>query len=504
MDDPFRAAGRWIRPSSGRALGVGTAWLLSLALSGCITVGPDYAPPEPDVPDRWHQELAEGFVEGETNLHSWWRTLDDPVLDGLIERAAAGNLDLQGAFARIQEARALRGIATGERFPDVNASGSAVRNRLSEGTNEFVPPGRSRTDNTYAVGLDANWEIDLWGRIRRSVEAADAGVDAAFEDYRDVLVLLYAEVALTYIDIRSLQARIRYAEDNRELQADTVRLTRARFDAGISPELDVRQAELNLATTSASIPVLEAGLARSMHRLAVLLGEHPGALHDDLVDPRPIPDPPVEVAVGIPADLARQRPDIRRAERELASQTALVGVATADLYPRFSLTGTFGFEAYSSLFRAGNQAWSLGIPLFWNLFDGGRVRNRIRAEDARTQQALVAYERTVLLALEEVENSMVSYLRERVRRQELAKAVEAARKSVELVKTLYTTGLTDFQNVLDSERSLAVRQDELAASEGEVVRNLVSLYRALGGGWQPDPEVLRQEIEDAGGGEPRI
>ena len=453
-------------------------------LQGCITVGPDYVPPEQTMPDAWHQELTQDLAEGEKNLKTWWKSLNDPILDSLIERAAAGNLDLQEAAARVTEAEARRGISTGERFPDINGNGAVERSRTSE---DFFPPTGTRNDNIYGLGLDASWEIDFWGRIRRLVESADAGLQASVEAYRDVQVLLYAEIAINYVEVRTLQARISFAESNVKTQLDSLEITEARLKAEITGELDVRQAELNLARTESTIPVLRASMKQAINRLGVLLGEFPSTLYNELITPVPIPQPPENITVSMPANLLRQRPDIRQTERELAAQNARVGVATSELYPRFFLLGDFGFVGSSDIFDYTKRGWSIGPSFRWNIFDGGRVRSFIRVEDARTQQALVRYEQTVLDALEEVENSMISYTEEIKRRGFLEDSVKAAQQSVDLVNTLYINGLTDFQNVLDMERSLFVQQDEFAFSQGSVTQNLISIYRALGGGWNTGP-----------------
>ena len=467
-------------------------------LGACAVVGPDYLRPEPKVPDAWRQELTKNLATDKADLRTWWKTLDDPVLDSLIERAAAGNLTLKAAFSRIRESRARLGVATGERYPDVGGSGFVENARDSEGIFTTPIPPQKRTDTFYGTGLDATWEIDFWGRISRSIESADANLDASVEDYRDVLVLLYADIALSYVDVRSLQQRIRFAEQNVATQQGTLELTRIRHEAQLVPELDVRQAELNLARTESSIPQLKTSLSQAINRVGVLLGEPPNTLYAELSKPVPIPLPPARVLVGVPADLVRQRPDIRRAERALAAQTARVGVATADLYPRFTLSGTFALETASSgLLDWDNRAWAFGPAFSWNLFDGGRVRNNIRAEDARTQQALVTYEQTVLNALEDVENAMVAFAQERDRRESLNRSVVASARSVELVQELYRSGLTDFQNVLDMERTLFQQQDAFAESEGIVTQQMVRVYRAFGGGWNPEPAVLRQEIKDA-------
>jgi len=460
--------------------GILIATLASLLVSGCA-VGPDFIKPEPVMPDAWHQELS-GSTTGEEGLQTWWERFNDPVLNKLIERAEINNFDLKIALERVNEARALLGFAAGERFPDINGGGDATRARYGE---DFPAPSfdSKRTDYYYSTGLDAFWEIDLWGRVRRQVEAAEQSMYASIENYRDVLVILYAEVALNYIELRTLQQRLNFAEENTALQRETLKLTEDRLKAEIAPELDVEQAKLNLFRTESNIPLYRQAIVRTINRLGVLLGEQPQKLHAELTAPSAIPEPPSSVTVGIPTDILRQRPDIRKAERTLASQTARIGVAKADLYPAFSLVGTLGFEATSDLFDSTNRYWSLGPQFRWNIFDGGRVRSRIQGADARAMQALAGYEQTVLLALEEVENAMVSFEQESNRRAILYQSVLAAQKSAELVRTLYITGLTDFQRLLDMERDLSEQQDSLAASQGTVSQNLVRLYKALGGGW---------------------
>jgi NodT family efflux transporter outer membrane factor (OMF) lipoprotein len=461
--------------------------LLGCAIAVGCAVGPDYTPPEPEVPDAWHLELSRGLDEGQADLRTWWTTLEDPILDGLIERAGAGNIDLRVALARVLEARAVRGVARGQWFPNVDGQGSASTNQVPENLAQILVPDGTRTFSSYQLGLDASWEIDVFGRIRRSTESADATLMASVEDYRDVLVALYADVAFTYVELRALQQRVAYAVSNVENQTDTLQLTRDRNRAGLAADLDVRQAELNVAETEAVIPFLEAQIAQSIHRLGVLLGQPPDVLYGELEEPVPTPDPSPKLEIGLPADLMRQRPDVRSAERQLAAQTARIGVATADLYPRFSLVGTFALSAVDAaeFFTRGSTRYGLGPTMQWNLFSGGRIRNLISAEDARAQQALARYEQTVLLALEDVENSIAAYDLEITRREALERSVIAAEQSVELVKVLYRTGLTNFQNVLDMERSLFRQQDQFAESEGNVVQNLIRLYRALGGGWDP-------------------
>jgi NodT family efflux transporter outer membrane factor (OMF) lipoprotein len=467
----------------------------SIGLLASCAVGPDYIKPEHTTPDRWHQEMVKGLAEGQADLQTWWTVFDDALLNDIIERAGRGNLDLKEAFARIQEARARRGFSKGQFYPDIDGGGFYERARESGDFQNLNSSGR-QTDNYAGLGMDGSWEIDVWGRIRRSVESADAGLQASVENYRDILVILYAEVATNYIEVRTLQERIRFVKSNIVTQQGSLGITQARFKAKLTSQLDVRQAELNLARTESLLPRLHALLVEAINRLGVLLGEYPSALYDELIKPAPFPDPSPQTLVGLPSDLIRQRPDLRRAERELAEQNAKIGVATAELYPAFGLGGTIGVAATTNIFDSDNKVWSLG-PLFrWNIFDGGRVRARINEEDAKTEQAFVRYERAVLEALEDVENSMTGYVRELDRRSALNRSVIAAQKSVELVNTQYKTGLTDFQNVLDMERSQFEQQDFWAMSRGLVLQNLIGIYRSLGGGWQPEPEKLKQEIID--------
>ncbi|MGH6897343.1 MAG: efflux transporter outer membrane subunit [Geminicoccaceae bacterium] len=463
-------------------------------LAGC-TVGPDYVPPRTALPDLWEQELSRGLVDGEADLRTWWTALDDAELDRLIARATEGNLDLRQAVARIRQARANLGIASGELFPGVDGIGSADTSRISEEVAAAVAPPQTRTDTLYSIGVDATWELDFWGRIRRNVESAEANIGASIEDYRDTLVVLYAEVARNYVEMRTLQARIQSALDNVRAQRAALQLTIDRNRAGLAPDLDVRQAELNLATTEAFVPTLRSALAQTINRLAVLLGEYPSELQDELAaTAAAIPQPPEEVMVSLPAELLRQRPDIRSAERELAAQTAQIGVATADLYPQFTLSGSFAFESFTTgdWIEWPARSFSFGPAFRWSIFDAGRIRSNIEVQDALTEQALVAYEQTVLGAVEDVENAIAAYVQERDRLESLRRSVVAARESVRLVETLYRTGLTDFQNVLDTQRSQFQQEDALAESEGLVTQNLIQLYRALGGGWAPEA-AARQE-----------
>jgi len=451
-------------------------------LTACITVGPDYEPPVTSLPGAWHEPAESGLASGTADLAGWWHRLGDSVLDELVARGTRQSLDLREAFARVREARALRGVAASERYPTVDGRVAFTRTGQSENTvfGAFVPDA-----NEYSAGFDAAWEIDLWGRVRRSVEAADADLATTVEDARDVLVTVAAEVALSYVDLRGFQRRLAIARDNLSLQEQTLDLVRGRFEAGLVGEGDVAQARTNLETTRSALPAFEIGLRAAENRLAVLLGQAPGTLAAELAGEGTIPVPPLAVAVGVPADLLRRRADVRSAERALAAETARIGVAEGDLYPRLALFGSLGLasEEASDLFRTSSAASIFGPSLRWNLFDAGRLRQFVAAQEARTDQALARWERTVLGALEESENAMTAFVHEQARRASLFEAASQARLAVDFARTQYTEGLSDFQNVLVSERSLAVLEDELATSDAAIATHLIRLYKSLGGGW---------------------
>jgi len=454
-----------------------------VALAGCASVGPDYVKPDTQVSAAWHAPLGGGLaptVMSPEVLAAWWTTLKDPELSGLIERAAAGNLDLKKAKARIRQARAGRGAAAAGYFPTLDATGNAGRSYSSERT------GTDKINDLYNAGFDAGWEIDIFGGVRRSVEAASADLQAAEEDLRDVLVSLLGEVALNYIEVRTYQARISKAEGNIAKQQETYQVALWRQQAGLSDELAVQEARYNLESTRAQLPGLRSGLEESLNRIAVLLGEQPGSIHKQMEGPAAIPAPPSDVAVGVPAEMLQRRPDVRRTERELAAQTARVGVATAELYPKFTLIGSIGIEALSldSLVSTPVRMYSFGPRISWPIFRGGAIRANIEVQSALQEQALIAYEKAVLDALEEVENVLTAYAEEQKKRDSLRAAEEAARTAVEIAIGKYEAGLIDFLAVLVAQRSLLSFQDQLAQSDGAVATNLVKLYKALGGGWE--------------------
>jgi len=475
-----RCAGK--QRMSQRAL-AGAAIVLSCL--GCATVGPDYVKPRDTAPLLWNTDLDESLKAQTMDtqaLATWWRTLEDPLLGGLIDSAVKGNLDRKEALARLRQARAQRTVAAAGLFPALNAGGSGTKSKQG---------GSSDVSTSYKANLDATWEIDLFGGTRRSVQAAEADLQAAQDDVNAVMVSLCAEVALNYIELRTTQARIAAAQANIAIQEQAVSLEQVRHTAGLSDALAVQQALANLESTRAQIPTLSTSLEASMNALAVLLGETPGAMKRSLAVPLPIPAVPPQLLVGVPADAVRNRPDVRKAERELAAQTARVGVATAELYPKITLTGSLGTMALSSgdLFTAGSRFYSYGPGISLPIFKAGSLRAAVKVQSALQEQALYRYEASVLTALQEAENAASAYVKELSRRDTLARAVLAAQEAQSLAQDKYVAGLTSFDTVLDAQRTLTTLQDNLAQSTGNVAGNLVQLYKALGGGWTPGADA---------------
>jgi NodT family efflux transporter outer membrane factor (OMF) lipoprotein len=447
------------------------------------------------MPARWGELPRSGVVSGEQPVVQWWSVFRDPVLDSLVEEAVRSNLDVKLARARIREARAQRGIVAADYFPNVDVSGSYTRFRRSENVSGTPVTGTGETESTggssgsrdlFVAGFDAGWEIDIFGGIRRSVEAADATVAASEENHRDVLVTLLAEVARNYLEVRGNQRRISIAQANIEVQQKTLELTRGRFEAGLGSRLEIAQAEAQLTTTQSQIPRLETSVKQAIHRLSVLLGQQPTALASRLEEGDAIPPAPPEVPVGLPSDLLRRRPDVRQAEWELAAATARIGVATADLFPKFYLTGLAGLRSAEAgdFFDGGSRFWSIGPVIQWPVFDAGRIRANIEVQNARQEQALVVYENTVLQSLEEVENALVAYSKEQMVRRSLIQAVDANNRAMEISSELFSKGLVDFLNVLQAQGALSLSQDLLVQSDQRISTSLVSLFKALGGGWE--------------------
>jgi NodT family efflux transporter outer membrane factor (OMF) lipoprotein len=462
-------------PRMSRPTAAAWASALLFALGGCATMDPDAG-----APAQWSTELKDGVSAAQSDPQSpgWWTVLNDPLLVGLVERSHQGDLELRQALARVREARANRGAAT-DRFPTIIASGTATRTRGSEETD----PGL--TNELYSAAFDASWELDIFGGQRRATEAAEAELEAGVEDVRDVLVTLFAEVALNYVEVRSFQTRLSLAEENLRSQSETYVITRWRRQARRTTKRNVERARLNLEQTRQQIPVLEAELAQARHRLAVLLGQPPDELAPELTEAKAIPSARVELAVGVPADVLRRRPDVRRAERQLAAQTAQVGVATAERYPSFSLLGSIGLEALAPgrLLSSAATSSLIGGNVNWTLFDAESIQQNIEVQTELQEQALIGYEAAVIAALQEVEGVLVAYAQEQVRRKSLQRATQSAKSAADLANKQYAAGSIDFQAVLDAQRSLLSLQDQLATSEGDATSNLIRLYKALGGGW---------------------
>ncbi len=456
------------------------------ALTGCMTVGPDYKKPATATPTAWNSRLPGGVsVERNESLARWWESFNDATLTSLIEQARVSNHDLRQAEARLRAARAQRGATKADLFPTLSANAAASRTRSSE------EAGGGTTGNRFANSFDASWELDLFGGKRRALEAATATMEASEEDLCDVLVSLSAEVALNYVELRMYQIRLAVVEASLKTQTETHEITRWKWEAGLATQLDVDQARRSLETTRAEIPSLQTSVEQTKHRLAVLLGQSPGALNRLLDATKPVPTAPDGIAVGVPADTLRQRPDVRRAERRLAAQTAQIGVAVAERYPKFTLSGSIGLEAleYANLYTASARTAQGLISAAWKLFDGGRIRQQVAVETAKQEELLSAYEAAVLTALKDVEDALVAYANEQNRRQALTEAVKSGQSAFDLARQQYSAGLVDFQTVLDTQRSLLSVQEQLTTSEAAVTSNLIRLYKALGGGWTSGKEL---------------
>ncbi len=444
------------------------AIILSVAVlfAGCL--GPSYQRPQVTAPATWEQ-VPTGVTPAPVAGARWWSSFADEALDGLIRDALSGNYDLRVAAARVREARALRGLAAsrGRQQMDAAAAWSQSRN----------------SSDLFDAGFDASWELDLFGGVRRDVEAAMAQVEATEEARRDVELSLAAEIARNYVELRGAQRRLEVLDARIGTLGDTLAIVRARQEGGLTDDLDVARSEALLEDTMAIKPSLEYAAAAAMHRLAVLTGRTPAALREQLSSRSPIPTVPNTIAAGTPIDLIARRPDIRRAERELAAATARIDVARADLYPRVALLGTFGRRSddASNLTLGESGYWSLGRVVRWPLLTGGRVRAQIEAQRARRDQAEAAFRQTALQAMEDVENALASYGRDQRERERLAEAVAAETRAVDLAGSRYRAGLDSFLAVLDAQRTLRDGEDRLAGAEMRVAVSAVALFKALGG-----------------------
>ncbi len=475
------------------------ATLLMLICTGCM-VGPDFHAPKRELTQSWATSTTrpastqESVTRAEqSDIAQWWHNFNDPVLSSLVDRAIEHNLDLKIAESRIRQARAARGVANAALWPSADVGASYSRSGTASNSTTFIDPVTGTATNRtaggsrdqYRAGFDASWEIDIFGGNRRGVEAAEAGIRAAIEDRRDALVILTSEVALNYLQLRGYQRELAIARSNLDAQQRTAGLTRRRQQGGFVSGLDVANAEAQVAATSSQIPVTEQSLRQTLYNIALLLGLEPGALVEELSDPTAIPPTPAQVPVGLPSDLLRRRPDIRRAEQQLHAATARVGVATADLFPRFSLTGSLETtgQDFQSLWNWSNRFWSVGPSVSWPIFSAGRIRANIAVQNEAQEQAAIGYEQAVLTALRDVEVALVAYAEEQQHRAALVDAVNANRRAVALATQLYTQGQTGFLDVLNAQRSLFASEDALVRSDTVVATNLVALYKSLGGGW---------------------
>ncbi len=447
-------------------------------------MGPNYCQPVAPVSNQWIDASDPNVSSGPANLAAWWETFNDPILNSLIYTAYRQNLSLRVACFRILESRAIRGIAVGELFPQSQeAFGSYTRTNNSLNSPNAPP---TRFVDEWQTGVSLAWEIDFWGRFRRAVESADANLEASIFNYDDVLVIMLSEVAQRYIEIRTAEQRLDYARKNVDYQQGSLNLATIKFRNGATTRLDVTQGQSNLSQTEATIPPLEVTRRQASNQLCVLLGIPPRDLDSVLAGRHTIPSAPPQVAVGIPAELIRRRPDVCRAEREVAAQSALIGVAASDLYPHFNINGSIFFDAtrFQDLFDARSFAGNIGPSFNWNILNYGRLVNNIRVEDARFQQLAYRYQNIVLQANAEAEDALIGFLKFQQQVKYLATSASAAYDSLGLVRDQYNAGKTDFNRVLNVEQLLTQQLDQLAVAQGAVANNLALLYRALGGGWQ--------------------
>ncbi len=475
--------------------------IAAVVVSGC-TSGPDFQRPDSDVPASFAELGAESRAssrrslprEAAADLTEWWSQFGDPVLSDLITRAVKSNLGLAQAAARIRQARASLGLAAGELLPTVNASASADRS-YSAATVGGRTVGSTRS--SFREGFDASWEIDIFGGLSREVEAAEAQLESARFDRASVLVSLCAEVAATYTDLRGTQQQLAIARRNLEAQQQTLVLTQERFEVGFVSALDVANARAQVASTTSTIPSFEAAERADVHALSVLLGQPPSALATELAIVRPIPVPPGDVPVGLPSELLLRRPDIQRAESDLHAATARIGVAMADRFPRFSLTGSVGTQGSeaASLVSFAHRFWSIGPSVSWPIFEGGRIDANIELQRASAEEVLIAYKASVLTALRDVETALAAFLREQDRRAALSESAAANTQAVDLALQLYGAGKTDFLNVLNAQRQLLGAESSLVQSETQVTADLIALYKSLGGGWRVDQPESRPSGE---------
>lgn len=457
-------------------------------------VGPNYCQPGACVAETWIDASDKRVRIDTEDLSRWWTVFNDPVLNGLVRDAYGQNLTLREAGFRVLQARAQLAITIGNILPQSQfASGSFTQTTISKDTANNIlalgqalnVPGLQRNFPQWNYGFNIGWELDFWGRFRRAIESDDANLGASVADYDDVLVTLLGDVATNYIQLRTLEQQIDFSHFNVELQRQTLTIVEARFRAGTTSELDVRQSRSTLAQTEAQIPELEINLRQTANRLCILMGIPPQDLQARL-GKAPIPAAPPDVAVGIPADLLRRRPDVRRAERKAAAQSAQIGVAEADFYPAISILGTIGYSAeqFPDLFRSAAFQGSIGPAFQWKILNYGRIKNNVRLQKAKFQELVTAYEQAVLNANQETENGLVTFLRAQVRTRFQSESVDEAQKAVALGLVQYKAGTVDFTRITQLEQNLVLQQNTLAQARGEIAQGLIEVYRALGGGWE--------------------
>ena len=462
-----------------------------LILSGCAKVGPDFVRPDSSVSSDWLDAGGGRITNQPADYRMWWRAFNDPVLDRLIDTAYRQNLSLRIAGVRVLEARAQLGVSVGSLYPQTQQGfGSYYYERVSQAglfSGSLADPRYQQAE----FGLTAAWELDFWGKLRRGIESADASWVATVADYDNALVTLTGDVANSYVTIRTLEKRIDVARQNVETQIENLKIAQVRFDVGTTTQRDLEQAKTLLNDTKATIPALQGQLRQAKNALSVLLGLPPDNLKELLEGTSDIPVPPPQIAIGIPADLLRRRPDIRSVEFQAAAQSAQIGVVKADLFPAFTLSGTFGFLStnirgvkMADIFRWDSREYTAGPSFSWNILNYGRITGNVRVQDARFQQLLMTYQNTVLQAQQEVEDALAGFLRAEERAWFLAESAAAAGRSLKLARAQYREGVADFTVVLTAQQALLTEQDNLASTVGSVASNMVAIYRALGGGWQ--------------------
>jgi NodT family efflux transporter outer membrane factor (OMF) lipoprotein len=495
-----------------------------LIILGACTVGPNFEPPEWMSPASWFARKDEPIPPqqsvpvAEAIDPNWWQLFRDPVLTGLEQRVAGENLDVQAATVRIAESRAQLGVAGAAQFPTFNANGSYTRQKASDvgvfanSPNPLGANGASGSNtggirsshlnafDVYQVGFDASWELDLWGKVRRSVESASASVVASNEARRATLLSSLAEIARDYIQLRGTQLLLQIARDNVKIAQQNLDLTQQRATGGVTTDLDVANAAAQLRTTAAEIPRLEQQESELINAISLLLGQPPNALQAELIKAKPVPPVPPRIPVGLPSELARRRPDIRQAEAQLHAATADIGVAVANFYPSVSLSGSVGLQAIQpwKMFNIDARDYAVGPGITIPLFEGGRLKSTLELRKAQQKEAAIAYQKTVLSAWHEVDNALTAYKTEQARRNQLIQAVAQNQRALRLAQSRYQEGVADFLQVLTAQQNLLSTQQQLALATTNVSANLVALYKALGGGWETKFPAANDELGPIG------